>query len=103
MIEDVELNRLVKEAFEESRAFELRRPHVSSYRRLGGWGIVTALAASLAVVILPRVFADGGEENVSVVIDLLSEVDGLATDSSAMLSAEEKLLAWQDAPIAEIL
>lgn len=96
MVEDLELNALIKDAFESEGEFELKR-RSSSFR----WTVPTMLlAASLAVVASFQVLFDSKSDRLSAAILLLSDADGIELDGEAS-SPESLLLAWQEAPLAD--
>lgn len=115
--EDVALNRFVKSTLELGEPFALRRP-----RRLGfwRWATPTLLAASLAGALILHTTTDGissartepsatpevTDESADLVVDLISILASTETHEQILSSADtpaEALLAWQDAPCAELL
>lgn len=92
MIEDLELNALVREALEEGGTLTLR-----SRRPVWVWGVSSLLAASMALVVVIRALVPSAADPLSDAIALLSEADGVdqysAADGAALLAA------WQEAPL----
>lgn len=126
MEEDLELNRLIKDALESPGAFAVKSPLVpdARRRRLRWLPAVAALsAAALAIVVAwPLVRGEGasrtlaapssvcsepgfsaGEAHLAEAIGLLCEADEVELAEGCDGSAAELLLAWQDAPFAEWL
>ena len=72
------------------------------------WGAASLLAATLVVAVTFRVLLapQGGPFGVSAfedTIGLLCELDGIAAEDLGALSDGELLLAWQEAPCADLL
>ena len=97
MVEELQLNRLIKDAFEAEKAFDFVEP-VRNRRRLFLYWVPPSVlaAASLAVVAIFQVLVTPTPVRVSDAIQLLSEVDGLELEEE---SPESMLLAWQEAPL----
>lgn len=101
MVEDVEFNALVKDAFEGEAPFVfVERKEAPKKRRWAlYWSAPSMLvAASLAVVAMFQFMLTPAPDRVSEAIRLLSEVDGVEMEESAS-SPEALLLAWQEAPL----
>ena len=94
MEEDLEFNRFVKDALESRECLNLLRP---AERRpfQWRWFIPAAAAASLAFAAVLHTTFSSRADQVSDAIRLLSLADGMEVDGD---TAEELLLAWQDAP-----
>lgn len=120
--EDIEINAAVKAAFEDGAslnaprvnaimAIASRQSHQRKVRRgLLLWGVTSLLAASLAVVVAFQAIvhrgdnvAAGNAEGVKDTIGLLCALDGISAEGLSALSAGELLLAWQEAPCADLL
>lgn len=118
--EDPVLNARIRAAFEEDAGLgaarlrelaaaaerEVRRRHVA--RRVRRWGAAALLAASLVAVFCFRALTSApastcATDRLDAAIGLLCELDGIALDEQTKHSAGELLLAWQDAPCAELL
>ena len=71
------------------------------------WGVPLVAAASLALAVAFAVVFTGGSlrggNAVSDAIGLLCELDGIPSGEIAADSAGELLLAWQEAPCADLL
>ena len=121
MTEDVELESFVKAALEDGagvgrealsaltsaaeREAEARRARRSFFR----FGAPVLLAASLTVALAIRVTVFGlrdgefGSSEVKDAIGLLSALDGVETEIPDDATDGERLLAWQEAPCADLL
>ena len=119
MKEDHEIESLVRASLEENLGLSPDRLRAllatagreakrrQARRQLLHWGVPALLAASVAVALgLQLVFsgrtarrADGMVET----IGLLCELDGLSPESFAATTPGELLLAWQEAPCADLL
>lgn len=101
MVEDIELNALIKDAFEGevTFAFAERKAAPKKRRWTLYWSAPSMLvAASLAIVAMFQVVFTPAPDRVSEAIRFLSEVDGVEMEESAS-SPEALLLAWQEAPL----
>ena len=121
MSEDREFGAFVKAALEEgfvlgdgkARALERLAERAVRDRRRGvrsfgaRWGAVPLLAAGLALAVVFRVLVSPPpvSESSAVVdaIELLCELEGLANPAVGAKSDGEQLLAWQEAPCADLL
>ena len=122
MTEDRGFESLVKAALEdgigtdagEVRSLERLAELAAQERKAGTrrgwppWGAVSLLAASLALAVAFRVLLapqDGssGASAFEDTIGLLCELDGIAKEDLAATSDGELLLAWQEAPCADLL
>ena len=122
MTEDREFESLVKAALEdgigtdagEVRSLERLAELAAQERKAGTrrgwplWGTVSLLAASLVVAVAFRVLlvSQGRSSGASAfedTIGLLCELDGIAKEDLAAASDGELLLAWQEAPCADLL
>lgn len=122
MTEDREFESLVKAALEdgigtdagEVRSLERLAERTAQERKAGTrrgwplWGAASLLAASLAVAVAFRALLapqDGssGASAFEDAIGLLCELDGIAKEDLAAASDGELLLAWQEAPCADLL
>ena len=85
-----------------------RKRRAGTRRGWPPWGAVSLLAASLAVAVAFRALLapqDGfsGASAFEDTIGLLCELDGIAKEDLAATSDGELLLAWQEAPCADLL
>ena len=122
MTEDRGFESLVKAALEdgigtdagEVRSLERLAERTAQERKAGTrrgwplWGAASLLAASLAVAVAFRALLapQDGFSSASAfedAIGLLCELDGIAKEDLAATSDEELLLAWQEAPCADLL
>jgi len=121
MNEDRALTAAVKSALEEGVAPEAGRIRAlleaagreARLRRARGllwrWGVPALLAASFALALaIEATFSDGvshgaAKDGVTEAICLLCELDGTADDGLSAVSPGERLLAWQEAPCADLL
>ena len=122
MTEDREFESFVKAALEdgvETDAEKIRAlehlAELSAPRRETGprrglplWSAASLLAASLAVAVAFRVLLapqgrSSGASAFEDTIGLLCELDGIAKEDLAAASDGELLLAWQEAPCADLL
>ena len=68
------------------------------------WGVPTLLAASLAATVAVRVvMMPSAGSSVGEAIGLLCEIDGIEADDVQEVSDGALLLAWQEAPCADLL
>ena len=73
------------------------------------WGAPLLAAASLTValafrsVLSPLGGSDSDRPDLADAIDLLCELDGISSDNLNASTTEELLIAWLDAPCAELL
>ena len=68
------------------------------------WGVSTLLAASLAATVAFRVMlTPSAGSSVGEAIGLLCEIDGIEADDVQEVSDGDLLLAWQEAPCADLL
>lgn len=121
MTEDREFGAFVKAALEDGietdaekvRALEClaelsaQKSGTGLRRGWNPWGVVSLLAASLAVAVSFCVLQapQGGSSGASAfedTIGLLCELDGIAKEDFAAMSDGELLLAWQEAPCADL-
>lgn len=121
MNEDMSLENVVKAALEADTAMGARRMqalmaaagrearHRRVRRLFGRWGASALVAASLAAVfgvVTPYVGKEAPARpagDLSEAIGLLCELDGVSAESVAAASPGEMLLAWQEAPCADLL
>ena len=122
MTEDREFDSLVKAALEggietdagKVRSLERLAELAARERKAGArrewplWGVASLLAASLVVAVAFRVLlvSQGRSSGASAfedTIGLLCELDGIAKEDLAATSDGELLLAWQEAPCADLL
>ena len=75
-----------------------------SRRKFLSWGVPTLLAASLAATVAFRVMlTPSAGSSVGEAIGLLCEIDGIEADDVQEVSDGDLLLAWQEAPCADLL
>lgn len=98
MVEDGELNAMIRSALEEGGAFAFRMP---KKRRAVRYWAPTLLAAALTLVAAFRVTFQGARTEVADAIALLSAADEIELEEVS--SPEELLLAWQEAPYRYLL
>lgn len=101
MIEDKELNRVLKAALEAQGAFAPPR-EVRAHSKLRYWAPPMLLAASLAIVAGFQVALTPSTSSIETAISLLSSADELDFEAQSFASPEEMLLAWQEAPYREL-
>ncbi len=71
--------------------------------------LITASAASIATILASALFirplqdTSAKSESIILAIKLLDYTDSLASDSDTSMTADELLLAWQDAPYFKIV
>lgn len=97
MIEDKELNRILKEALEAQGAFAPREKARTRFTPRY-WAPPMLLAASLAIVAGFQILLTPSSNSIETAISLLSSADELDFDAKSFSSPEEMLLAWQEAP-----
>jgi len=118
MNEDMKLEGTVRDAFEEGvsltatlrrkileeAAAEVRRRRMC--RLFGRWSAPSLLAASIGVSLaFLAVFwgsASGSRNEMAEAIGLLCEIDGMEGDELSANSPGDLLLAWQEAPCADL-
>ncbi len=70
--------------------------------------LITASAASIATILASALFirplqdTSAKSESIILAIKLLDYTDSLASESDTSMTADELLLAWQDAPYFKI-
>lgn len=97
MVEDLDLNRVLKGALEADGAFAPPEAARARVRPLY-WAPPFLLAASLAVVAAFQCMLKPAETPTEAAISLLSCADELDFGDQKFSSPEEMLLAWQEAP-----
>jgi len=120
MKEDTALTRCIKAAFEEGEGLDaarldaLTRAAEQAVRRrrvlrlFGRWGSAALVAASIAAALCFHALAPAPApareaDGLSAAIGLLCELDGISAGERATMSTSELLLAWQEAPCADLL
>lgn len=114
MDEDIVLNGALKKALESDVVLPdgmLGRivAAAEEERRLRSWArarrcILSAAASVAFALVLATYFrARGNEGDISDVIRLLAKLDGIELKVDGEKSAEMLLLAWQEAPIADVI
>lgn len=101
MIEDIELNRVLKAALEGKGAFAPPREACTRFK-LRYWAPPMLLAASLAIVAGFQMALTPSSSSIETAISLLSSADELDFEAQSFSSPEEMLLAWQEAPYRDI-
>ena len=105
MTEDQSLNCWLKNKLEADRPFEFRP--IARWQAHWRWVASALCAASIAMVLAFRMLVDNprsrADDGIVAAIGFLSVVDGFDDTDLTTGSVADRLLAWQEAPLAESL